>query len=397
MNKDTNWRLVLGAAFLMATSAIGPGFLMQTTVFTEQLATSFSFAILIAMIISTVAQLNIWRIIAVAEKKAQDIANLCLPGLGYCIAFLIFMGGLVFNAGNIGGGALGLNVVFAMPLEIGAMISVAFALTIFLLKDTERMIDYLMVILGSLMICLTLYVFIASSPPIVQAAKEAILPEKIDFIVIVTLVGGTVGGYITYAGGHRLLDAGIKGKESLPAVNKSALSALGIASLMRVLFFLATLGVISQGFTLNPENPPASVFQLAAGIIGYKFFGIVMWCAAITSIIGASYTSVSFISTFHPWLEKNHKLITILFIITSGLGFLSVGQPVDILIYAGAFNGLILPITLGVMLIAAYKSNVVANYRHPLWLTISGVIVVVIMIYMASHTLLSLFPGNSSV
>ena len=32
--KESNWSVLLGAAFLMATSAIGPGFLTQTTVFT---------------------------------------------------------------------------------------------------------------------------------------------------------------------------------------------------------------------------------------------------------------------------------------------------------------------------------------------------------------------------
>jgi Mn2+/Fe2+ NRAMP family transporter len=34
---------ILGAAFLMATSAIGPGFLTQTAKFTSDLTTSFDF------------------------------------------------------------------------------------------------------------------------------------------------------------------------------------------------------------------------------------------------------------------------------------------------------------------------------------------------------------------
>jgi Mn2+/Fe2+ NRAMP family transporter len=40
---------ILGAAFLMATSAVGPGFLTQTTVFTKQLAASFGFVILLSI------------------------------------------------------------------------------------------------------------------------------------------------------------------------------------------------------------------------------------------------------------------------------------------------------------------------------------------------------------
>ena len=55
---------LIGAAFLMATSAIGPGFLTQTAVFTEKLGASFGFAILASIVIDLVAQLTIWRVIA---------------------------------------------------------------------------------------------------------------------------------------------------------------------------------------------------------------------------------------------------------------------------------------------------------------------------------------------
>lgn len=41
MIKKVNWSILTGAAFLMATSAIGPGFLTQTTVFTQSLGASF--------------------------------------------------------------------------------------------------------------------------------------------------------------------------------------------------------------------------------------------------------------------------------------------------------------------------------------------------------------------
>ena len=37
MDKKANLSVLLGAAFLMATSAIGPGFMTQTAVFTTQM------------------------------------------------------------------------------------------------------------------------------------------------------------------------------------------------------------------------------------------------------------------------------------------------------------------------------------------------------------------------
>ncbi|MBB5325622.1 Mn2+/Fe2+ NRAMP family transporter [Anoxybacillus tepidamans] len=384
--------LLIGAVFLMATSAIGPGFLTQTTVFTQQLAASFGFVIFISILLDIGAQMNIWRIIAVSERRAQDIANLVLPGLGYFVAVLIVLGGLAFNIGNIAGAGLGMNVLLGVSPEQGAIISAVIAVAIFIVREAMKVMDRFTQLLGIVMIGLTLYVVFTAKPPVGEAVVKTFIPDKIDMMAIVTLVGGTVGGYITFAGGHRLLDAGIKGKNALPEVTRSAISAIGVASIMRVVLFLAALGVVAKGLALDSSNPPASVFQLAAGNIGYKLFGIVMWAAAITSVIGAAYTSVSFIRTFHKNLETYHRWIIVAFIVISTIVFVSIGKPVKTLILVGALNGLILPISLGVMLIAAYKRNIVGDYKHPLWMTIFGSIVVMAMAYMGIYTLITQIP-----
>jgi Mn2+/Fe2+ NRAMP family transporter len=389
--KTTSSRMsiLLGAVFLMATSAIGPGFLTQTTVFTQQLAASFGFVILISILLDIGAQMNIWRIIAVSEKRAQDIANLVLPGLGYVLAGLIVLGGLAFNIGNIAGAGLGMNVLFGVSPETGALLSAAIAIAIFLVREAMKMMDRFTQWMGLIMISLTLYVVFTAKPPVGEAVVKTFVPDTVDMLAIVTLVGGTVGGYITFAGGHRLLDAGIKGKDVLAEVTRSSISAIGVASIMRILLFLAALGVVAQGLVLDASNPPASVFQLAAGHIGYKLFGIVMWAAAITSVIGAAYTSVSFIRTFHPKIAMYDRWIIVVFIMVSTIVFVSIGKPVKTLILVGALNGLILPISLGVMLVAAYKRNIVGDYKHPLWMTIFGGIVVVSMAYMGIYTLIN--------
>ena len=274
---------ILGAAFLMATSAIGPGFLTQTSLFTEELLTSFGFVILISILLDIGAQLNIWRIISVAENRGQEIANQLLPGLGYFLAALIAFGGLVFNIGNIAGCGLGINVLTGLRPETGAIISCVIALGIFWYKEAGRLMDGFTKILGLIMIVLTLFIAVISDPPVAEALYRTVWPEKIDVMKIVTLVGGTVGGYISFAGAHRLLDAGIKGTASLPQVTRSSVSGILITSIMRFVLFFAALGVVWHGARLATENPAASVFQIAAGDLGYKFFGIVMWSAAITS------------------------------------------------------------------------------------------------------------------
>lgn len=382
---------ILGAAFLMATSAIGPGFLTQTSLFTERLLTSFGFVILISILLDIGAQLNIWRIVTVSENRAQDIANKLLPGLGFFLAALIAFGGLVFNIGNIAGCGLGLNVLTGIDSRAGAIISCVIALGIFWYKEAGKLIDNFTKILGIIMIALTVYIAFSSHPPLGEALYRTIWPATIDVTTIVTLVGGTVGGYISFAGAHRLLDAGIKGPQYIHQVTRSSVTGILITSIMRFMLFFAALGVVSQGIKLAASNPAASVFQAAAGDLGYKFFGVVIWSAAITSVVGASFTSVSFWKTLVPAIKRNEKIVISIFIILSTAIFVAVGNPIKLLLLAGAVNGLILPIALAVILIAANKSSIVQQYKHPLVLQITGWLVVAAMTWMGAVTIQQTF------
>ena len=391
MSQSSNRSVLLGAAFLMATSAIGPGFLTQTATFTQTLLASFGFVILLSILLDIGAQLNIWRIIAVSEQRAQDIANKVLPGAGYLLALLIVMGGLAFNIGNVGGAGLGLNILTGLSPETGAIISGLIAIGIFLFREAGKVMDRFAQIMGFIMIALTVYVAFKASPPLGEAALRTFVPLELDAIAIVTLVGGTVGGYITFAGAHRLLDAGIKGKAALPEVSKSSISAILIASVMRVVLFLAVLGVVSQGVTLDPKNPASTPFEYVAGNAGLLIFGVVIWAASITSVIGAAYTSVSFITGFSPAIERHRNWWVIGFIAVSTAVLATVGRPAQILVLVGTLNGLILPISLGLILLAAYKTNIVGDYKHPLWMTVAGLIVVVLMAVLSGITLVKYF------
>ncbi|RDB05862.1 NRAMP family divalent metal transporter [Runella aurantiaca] len=387
MKKTPTTNTLLGAAFLMATSAVGPGFLTQTTVFTQQLLANFGFVILLSILLDLGAQLNIWRIIAVTEKRAQDIANDLFFGLGYVLSALIVIGGFAFNIGNVAGAGLGIEVMSGIDVKIGATLSALIAIGLFILPEAGKAMDNFAKWLGLLMLLLIAYVVFSANPPVGEALVRTVLPQQFDPIATITLVGGTVGGYITFAGGHRLLEAGVKGVDALPLVNRSATTGILVTSFIRYFLFLATLGVVAAGLTLNKANPPASVFQLAAGQTGYRLFGVLMWSAAITSVIGSAYTSVSFLRTFHPSLEKNNRYLTIGFISISTILFLWIGKPVQILVFVGTLNGFILPIALAVMLIAARNKRLVGTYQHPIWLQMAGWLVVAMMSGMAFYTL----------
>lgn len=381
---------LMGAAFLMATSAIGPGFITQTTVFTKQLFTSFGFVILVSVLLDIVAQLNIWRVVAATGLRAPALADKLFPGLGILLVILVSAGGLIFNIGNVGGCGLGLNILLGVSTQTGAIISCVIAVVLFLVKEFGSAMDWFAKLLGFVMIGLTLYVALSSHPPVGALVQHTFLPEKIDINAIVTLVGGTVGGYISFAGAHRMLDTVVRKDDYIKPVTQAAVSGILVASIMRVLLFVAAAGVVAMGITLSAENPAASVFEAAAGKVGLKMFGLILWAAAITSVVGAAYTSVSFLEALHPFIKKHRQWIIIGFIVLSTGIFGLLGNPVNILVQAGAINGVILPLSLGIILIAAQKRSLLGGYKHPLWLIITGWIVVLLMGWMCVRMMTSL-------
>jgi Mn2+/Fe2+ NRAMP family transporter len=360
-----------GAAFLMATSAIGPGFLTQTAVFTERLGKDFAFAILVSVILALAVQVNVWRVLGASGRRAPELASAVVPGLGIALAAVVSLGGLVFNIGNVAGCGLGL-AVFGVPEAAGAVLSAALVALLLVSPRAGTAMDRLTRGLGLLMILLTAFVMVASRPDAGAALRSSLWPGRLEVLPIVTLLGGTVGGYIPFSGAHRLLDAGLRGPRAVGPLTRSAVLGVAIAGAMRVLFFLAVLGVVGHGAALDPANPPASAFRLGAGEWGYRLFGVVLWSAALTSIVGCTYTSVSFLESIWASLARRRGTVVAAFVAASLALFLWLGQPVRLLILAGALNGLILPATLLVTLLAARRRDLLPGYDHPGWLAGAG-------------------------
>lgn len=372
---------VWGAIFMMATSSVGPAFLTQTSLFTEKYLASFAFAILLSLIIDVAAQLNIWRVISVSNLRGQEVANRVFPGAGHLISVLIVLGGLAFNIGNIGGAGLAMNVIFGVPIILGSLIAGLVIISIFLLRNAMRIMDFVVQFLGLLMLVMIGYVMLQSNPPVQEALLRSVSPDDplLLLLPIVTLVGGTVGGYISFSGGHRLLDAGITGISHVRTATRAAIIGIVTTGVVRICLFLATLGVVSQGIKLDPSNPAAAVFSSSLGIIGYKAFGLMLLAASISSVIGCAYTSVSFTQSWHAWIARQQKYIVVGFIAFSTAVYCFLGQPVKVLVLAGALNAFVLPIALACMLIAAKRPSIVGTeYRHPNWLLVLGALTVVV-------------------
>lgn len=383
---------VIGAIFLMATSAIGPGFITQTATFTAQLGAAFAFAILVSVLIDIAVQLNVWRMITSSGKRAGELANSAIPFSGHVIAALVIIGGLAFNIGNIAGGGLGLNALLGIDPKVGGLLTGALAIILFLVKKAGRVMDVVLIVLGIGMIVMTIVVAIISQPPVGDALRQTFLPDTLNFATITTIVGGTVGGYITYSGAHRYLASGHTGPEYAGPVMKAATNGIIVTGVMRYVLFLAILGVVASGVSLDlssqAANPAGQAFGAVLGDAGLRIFGAIFWAAALSSVIGAAYTSATFLSTFSRRLAGGWplQLATVGFIVVSLIVYLSIGTaPAAILVFVGGFNGLILPIGLTVfMYIGWFRRDLLGTKKYPMWLLIAGTVVTALTWYMGA-------------
>jgi Mn2+/Fe2+ NRAMP family transporter len=369
---------LIGATFLMATSAIGPGFISQTTSFTVSLGAAFAFAIVASVIVDVAVQLNVWRVIGVSGRRAQELGNLVAPRLGTAMAALLFAGGLVFTIGNVSGTGLGMDALFGLDPRIGAALSAVVAIGIFLARRAGVALDRAVLVLGLVMIAVTGWLAIASDPPVGRALRNVVLPEQADFLVVTTLIGSTIGGYVMYAGAHRLLDSGVSGPQYVRSISRASVAGIVIAGLLRAVLFLAVLGVTAA--------EPAAGFGLRA-------FGILLWAAAMACVIGAAYTTVSFVTSRTKTSDGTRTVLVVLFIAVSTVIYLSVGTaPAQLLVYAGAFNGLLLPMGIGVLLWVAWqRPDLLRGYRYPRWLLTVGGAAWLLTIYLAIRSVKPVF------
>lgn len=381
---------ILGAAFLLATSSIGPGFLNNTVSYTKQFMGGLGIIIVICVLLDIVVHQNIWRIVCYKGRRGQDIANELKPGLGYVIVVLMSVAGFISNVGNVGGVSLAIRVFADIDVTTATLLGGFLALIVYLFKNVKAAMDKLTIFLGGLMILLCFFVMIKCAPPVSRLVTDVRdLDWGTTITPIIALLGGTAGSYLSLAGPHRLIDAGITGPDNQTLVKKSSLLGCGVGAAMRVLVFLCALGALSiAGDAYDPATPAASVFAAGAGKMGHLLFGVVLFAAAITSVVGCAYTCVSVLKSLHPVVEKHEKVFLLAWIIFPTLIMALVGQPAAMMILVGVFGGMIMPVVLAIILLAGTNKRVMGTeYKHSKVLLVLGWIVVIVMGFSAIRSI----------
>jgi Mn2+/Fe2+ NRAMP family transporter len=89
--------------------------------------------------------------------------------------------------------------------------------------------------------------------------------------------------------------------------------------------------------------------------------------------------------TYFNWVFRS-KFTTLLFVL--------IIKPKELLLLARLLNGFILPFALAIMLIGSRKITILKQYTYPIWIQLSGWIVVILMGTMSVFAVIEKIKGE---
>lgn len=389
MSQKVAFSTTLGAALVAATTQVGPGFTTQSALFGGQYLGAFFICIAAALILDIIAQANVYRLCCYTGKHGQEIAAAIHPVVGYALTVIVVFGIIVFQFSNVSGTGLGMSAFLGTSTTVSTVLCGLIAMAVFLSKSANKIISILAQVLGAILILTAFVLVFMAKPPIGEIPKQ-IAEADIGSLLLptITILGSVCGGYGAYIGSHRLLDSGVSGKDTYYLYKRTQVLGTTTVYLLRVLLVLVTFGAVMHGATIDPANPAPSSYQAVAGTFGYKLYGAVILAAGTTTILGAAAIFLSFTRTHIKWIEEHQQITAILFIGICTIVDVFLGQPVNLLVAAGAINSLVLPFTMLVMLIASHSKKVMGeDYKHPVWMTVGAIVVFVLAAYLSTMNL----------
>lgn len=386
----------VGAALVAATTQVGPGFTTQSALFGAQLLGAFFICVAVALALDIVTQANVYRILCYTGKRGQELAAAIHPVVGYILTAVVVFGICVFQFSNVSGTGLGMSALFGTSTSVSTALCGLIAMAVFLSKSANKLVNILAQVLGAVLIITSLVLVFFAEPPIGEIPAQMAAANFSDLVLpTITILGSVCGGYGAYIGSHRLLDDQISGKENYYLYKRTQILGTTTVYVLRILLVLITFGAVMHGATIDMDNPAPSSYQAVAGMLGYRLYGAVILAAGTTTILGAAVIFNSFTKTYFRWIREHERQTAIIFIGICTVVDVFLGQPVTLVVAAGAINSMVLPFTMLVMLIASHSKRIMGeDYRHPKWMTIGAIVVFVAAVYLCAlnmPNLLALF------
>lgn len=392
-----------GPGFLVAAAFIGPGTLTTAS----YAGAHFGFALLWALLFSILATLVLQEMAArlglatragLAEALASQLRQ---PLLRFVALFLVLaavgFGNAAYEAGNIAGAALALQSVQPFdywPLAIGLLALVL------LLSDSYRLLEGVLVglvLVMSAVFLLTLMAIELDGSAVLQSLLSPRLPDG-SLTTAIALIGTTVVPYNLFLHASAVsqkwpADAPLA--DNLAQARRDAGLSIGLGGLITLAILATAVSaffVSGQPFSgvdmsrqLEPLLGSWARFSFAAGLFAAGL------SSAIAAPLAAAYALCGALGLSGVRAVRLRRAVCALVLLV-GVSFASLGiKPVTAIIFAQAFNGVLLPLVAVFLLWVMNQRSLLGDQVNG-WLTNAlGALVVLTVSLLALWKLVGLF------
>lgn len=386
-----------GPGFLVAAAFIGPGTVTSATLAGAYFGYSLIWIVVVAVLAAVVLQEMVGRFslatgIDLAAALVRFTEKKVLRWFFQLLAFLaIVIGCAAYEAGNIVGGSLGLNILTGWNVVIWAVtISVVAALVLFWqnYRIIERFLIGLVVVMGlsffisGLIVRPDLGELVKGFIPAIPRAPSELKQVMDPLLLVLALLGTTVVPYNLFLHSATILKKW-KGRNDIPWMRKDVFLSIGLGGIITI-SIIVTASVVYFLNDVTISHPAELSMQLAplyGGKLARIFFGIGFFAAGLSSAITAPYAAAWTAAGLFGWKEKGWKfrLVFLSVLVFGALVSLTALKPLHLIVMAQVTNALLLPV---VCLFVGYLLNKkqVGTYRNTLWQNILFMMVFLIVI-----------------
>ncbi len=390
----------LGPGVLVAAAFIGPGTITACTI----AGVGFGYALLWAMLLSILATIILQemsaRVGVITQKGLAEVIReqLKVSWLRYFIMAVILsaiiIGNTAYEAGNISGATLGLQVLagadYALiyPWIIGL---IAFLLLYLGSYKTLEKVFISLVLMMSVSFVLTA---ILTKPDIEEVLMGLLIPviPKNSLFNIIALIGTTVVPYNLFLHAS-LVREKWNSSEDLGSVRRDTFLSIGLGGIISIAIIISAAAISST--EVKDALDLAKGLEPLYGQSAKYLMGIGLFAAGITSAITAPLAAAYVANSCFGWNAKVTDLrfrIVWMVVLFIGVITLSFGiKPIVIIQFAQVANGLLLPI-IGIILIwIVNKASVLGNFKNSIWQNVSAIIIIILVILLGAKSIFNVF------
>lgn len=388
---------IFGPGAIVTASFIGPGTVTTATRAGASFGYAILWSVLFSVITTIVLQLMMSRLGIITQKglgeaiREQFSHPLLKYGAIWLVTISISAGCAAYISGDLLGTSLGLSSLTGFPEHLIAPI-IGVIILLFGLSGSYKFIEKIMIILVFVMGITFITTMVVAKPDLGEMFKGAFVPgiPKGSIIMVIAMIGTTVVPYnffIHASSAHE--------KWTDPAHLKAArwdtIISISVGGLITAAI-LITAATMIRGVDVRSAAELSLQLEPLLGSWAKQFTAIGLFAAGFSSAtaspLGAAMTLGSVFKWEGGFKDKRFKIvfavIIVIGIITSALGF----EPMDVLLFAQALNGILLPAIAILVLIVMNNKSRLGKYVNSLKMNIIGGVVALVCTGLGLYSLI---------